>query len=338
MSLEPAVEPNWMLALAELSSRLSGAITRDQAIGAVVAGAREATGATHAAYGEVQSGRVVLLAERGLSSLLNRYVAEMGVPDGSPMAEAALTNRLVQVPSLDATAARYPDIFEIAEASGLEAMTEVPISIGGRVTGVVHLGFDGVHRPSPGETEFLAALSSLAGQSIESVETREREARVAIALAEVETEVQVAELVSREARLLFGADRVALHMLDPVSGGLALASAPAGDALYDRIGPDDVTLASEAFWSGRPVTFASKQDYLRRYPDMAAGREGRIPASGLAVSSASATSRSLRSSAIPPPRPSSASASASRSAARRSGRRPWLGSPGRPWRRPAGRR
>ncbi len=283
-SVRGKIEKRWLESLAELGSRLSGAITRDQAVTAVVAGAREATGADRAAYVEARGGRLSMSREQCLGGLIADYVKEAGVPVESPAAEAAASGRIVHLSSPREIRDRFGAIADLAEAGGLCAISDLPVSIGGRIDGVIHLGFDRERALAPGEDKFLLALSSLAAQSIERGEAIDRESRVAIALQVADSVERVAELIYAEGRTLLGADRAALHLVDPNTGDLVLAGLPAGRVALDRIPLGTTSASAEAAWSGKPVVVSSASEYAARYPEVAAGlAEDAIPPAILSI-------------------------------------------------------
>ena len=270
-SIRGEIEKRWLESLAELGSRLSGAITRDQAVSAVVAGAMEATGADRVAYVEARGGVLSLSREQSMGELIVDYVTEIGVPSESPSAAAAESGRIVHLSSPREIRDRFGAIADLAEAAGLCAILDLPVSIGGRIDGVIHLGFNRERELAPGEDKFLRALSSLAAQSIERGEAIDRESRVAIALQDADSVERVAELIYAEARTLLGADRAALHLVDPNTGDLVLAGQPAGEFILSGISPGATTASAEAAWSGKPVVVSSASEYAARYPEVAAG-------------------------------------------------------------------
>jgi transcriptional regulator with GAF, ATPase, and Fis domain len=236
-------------ALAQLSATLSEAVTKEQAIAAVVAGAEEVSGATRAAFVAIDGGRLDLVREEGLSPLLVDYVQQVGVPDESPVAFAARTGETVLLGSPDEIEERFPNSAPLAEATGLLAIANLPIRLGGRVVGVLHVGFDSPHEFTRGEREYLLALASLCAHAVERAEVFDWQSRITRSLMQAETPGQVADLASAEIRTLFGADRIALHMIDPVSGDLVATGHPLGQVRPRRVLGARSSPTSEAVWS-----------------------------------------------------------------------------------------
>ena len=257
-------------ALAELSGRLSGALTREQAVAAIVSGAEEVVGATRAAFVAAENGSLSLVREDGLGPLLVDFVAEVGVPEESPVAAAARTGEMVLLPSPAAIEEHFPGAYPLSVATGLHALANVPIWLEQRVIGVLHLGFDRDHEFAAGEREFLLALSRLCAQALERADIFAWESRITRSLTEAQTTNEVAELTQAEARLLFGSEQAALYLLDPATGDLRLGGSPGVDYVVPRIRVLEGTAIGDAFWSGEPVAVTDQSEYLDRFPEIGA--------------------------------------------------------------------
>jgi PAS domain S-box-containing protein len=255
-------------ALAELSARLTEAVTRDQVIAAIVAGAEEVVGATRAAFVAVEGSGLDLISEK-LPAMLVDYVRQVGVPVESPVAMAARTGEMVLLASPEAIEARFPDAVALAEATGLKSLANLPIMLDGRVIGVLHLGFEADRDFGMGEREFLVALSRLCAQAIERADIFDWEVRVSRLFTEAQTSAEVAELTHEQSRILLGSESTSLYEWDPVTGDLVLAGSPGAGHMAPRIAEPTPTAIGEAFWSGEPVVVADQDEYFARYPRMA---------------------------------------------------------------------
>ncbi|HEX5418196.1 MAG TPA: ATP-binding protein, partial [Chloroflexota bacterium] len=152
-------------------------IVVDQAIGAL--------GAERGAMGLlVEGGSVFEVVRAGgypeaemIQSELRRW-ERFPVSRGGTWAEVARTGEAVFTVSGADRVARHPEIAGAQEALGLNATATLPLAAGGRIKGVLWLGFPGAHAFDGSEREFLLALARHCSQALEraSLDLAEREA------------------------------------------------------------------------------------------------------------------------------------------------------------------
>lgn len=86
---------------------------------------------------------------------------------GGPADTAARTGLPVWLESAEDWRERFPQMAQHHRALGLEADASIPLTIGGKVIGVISAGFRGPRRFSPADRAFLTALAGQCAQALE---------------------------------------------------------------------------------------------------------------------------------------------------------------------------
>ncbi len=118
-----------------------------------------------------------LIAQRGLSTTLLEYLAQLPLPAGAA-AQAVNEGRpvLKQV-------AHYPqgEWRELLETEGWQQVVSIPLIVKGRTLGVINLFSQTVHDRAPEELSLLAAIGQQIGVAVENAELYEQAQKLAAA-------------------------------------------------------------------------------------------------------------------------------------------------------------
>jgi signal transduction histidine kinase len=118
-----------------------------------------------------------LIAQRGLSTTLREYLAQLPLPAGAA-AQAVNEERpvLKQV-------AHYPqgEWRELLVAEGWQQVVSIPLIVKGRTLGVINLFSQTVHDRAPEELSLLAAIGQQIGVAVENAELYEQAQKLAAA-------------------------------------------------------------------------------------------------------------------------------------------------------------
>jgi GAF domain-containing protein/anti-sigma regulatory factor (Ser/Thr protein kinase) len=270
--------------LQHVTASLAGAISTEEVARLVVSQGVEALGASGGSVlvPSEESG-IDVLADIHYSDALRRALREGGVRARLPVAAAIRTGEPVWLESPEQRDAMYPDLRALEP--GTVSLCAVPLSLAGRVRGVLRLSFDSPHLFDEEERAFVLAFAAQAVQALERAElySSERQAR-----ADAETAVGRLDRLNHVTALLAGASDVeqisaivaeqAHRTLDAEISALCLVE---GDRLRTvqmrgtqpqmhvrwRTFPLTADVpASEVVRTNRPVVLHSRTEMERRYP------------------------------------------------------------------------
>jgi signal transduction histidine kinase/PAS domain-containing protein len=218
--------------LYSLVARLTGAATPQAVADAALAEARDAFGA--------ERGTVSLIEEDGDTT---RSLASFGYPTAvleawrsyslkgsvSATRDSVRTGRGVFIASLDDARSRFPAAARFLEQVGTETAAVLPILTDGRVRGVITLAWTMVREISEDERDFMERFAAQCGQALARAlafeaeraarERTERLQRLTSALADAESEREVARIVVANLREVLQPRVVAIFRVEPGENG-----------------------------------------------------------------------------------------------------------------------
>jgi signal transduction histidine kinase len=186
------------------------------------------------------------LAALGYQPELEEAYSALPLDLVNPTVDAVRGERALWLESCEQVAAAYPSLADDYRATGFEAMAIVPLSVGGRATGVIALNFSETKSFRTDERRLLLALAGQCGQALERAtlhaELQER-ADAASVLAHVGDGVFQLDHGDRITLWNRGAE-VITDITESESVGRHIGEIfPGWDAIRDRISITDVPLA-----------------------------------------------------------------------------------------------
>ncbi|MDQ4084403.1 MAG: SpoIIE family protein phosphatase [Actinomycetota bacterium] len=273
--------------LQQVTASLAGAISTEEVAGVVVSQGVEALGASAGALLlPTPDERFHVVAALNYSEELLQVLQDGGVRARLPAAVAVRSGQPVWVESPEQRDKRYPGLRAVEP--GTISLCAVPLSLAGRVLGVLRLSFDSPHLFDEEERAFVLAFCAQTVQALDRAElySSERRARAAAetsarrlnrlnavtaALAGASDVEQVGEVVTHEAHLALDAAVSALCLVegDRMRVVQMRGGRPGTMARWQTFPLAANLPASDAVRTTKPVVLHSRAEMEHRYPALA---------------------------------------------------------------------
>ncbi|MFE6806487.1 SpoIIE family protein phosphatase [Streptomyces sp. NPDC057681] len=160
----------------ELTAALAKATTSQDVIDAVAQRVLPAFAGDSLLVQIVEDGRLHTIGARGVPKGLLGSVDGRALVERDPMSEAVATGNPVFVNSIQEYRARYPQVADLAQATGMNAAVYLPLTASGHTFGVCVITFDSPDATlSSDESTLLTAISALVAHALERARLYEAE-------------------------------------------------------------------------------------------------------------------------------------------------------------------
>ncbi|AKF04062.1 hybrid sensor histidine kinase/response regulator [Sandaracinus amylolyticus] len=273
--------------LLDVTAALAGAASIDDITRLVLLHARYAVAADAAVMWLVEGAQLRVVAQDAAREDVVAPFATMRIDAELPLADAMRRREPVLIVSRAELAARYPDAERLLSTRrdvGPFAAACVPLVTDGDALGAFVLSFRREHVIDEDERAFLILLSrhcALALCRATSFEAEKRARQSALQTYELAAELaaalareDVARTIVRHATASLGATRSAVWIAEPLDGEIlrCIDVHYPGVAFdeYQRVRLDRDLPVCEVARSGWPVVIAQREEYVARYPALAA--------------------------------------------------------------------